>query len=349
MSASIPRRSIRFQLKSGTVVRAAITLLILVYLGLKLDWADLRNQFLKSDPLWLLAACLLFGATFLLAGFRWWILLKVQEIMLPLRFVTAVTFVGQFFNSFLPGAIGGDVVRVFYVLKYSPHNKTRATLSVIVDRAMGLAVVLCSAIIGLAWQFNAWDHHEDIKIIGSVLLMLMGLFVAGLAVLALVPFRRLPAFFHKVWQKIPRHHIGELVVGGIRQHGRSLRLTLDAMAFSVGVQFLVFTAGYCIARAIHLDVTYGQMVVVLAVVTGIVSLPISIGGHGVREGAFIVMFAAFGIISIDQQTGTGREPAILFSVLFFALLSVWSLVGGVVYLMFPDADGRTGHLPHLSR
>lgn len=345
----IPRGCIRFRPKSGTVIRAAITLLILIYLGLKLDWTDLQNQFLESDPLWLLVACLLFGATFLLAGFRWWILLKVQEIMLPLGVVMSVTFVGQFFNSFLPGAIGGDVVRVFYALKYSPQNRTRATLSVIVDRAMGFAVVLCSAIIGLAWQFNASDHYEDIKIIGSVLLILMGLFVAGLTVLALVPFRRLPAFFHKVWQKIPRRHIGELVVEGIRQHGRSLRLTLDAMAFSVGVQFLVFTAGYSVARAIHLDATYGQMVVVLAVVTGIVSLPISIGGHGVREGAFIVMFAAFGIISIDQQAGTGREPAIVFSVLFYALLSVWSLVGGVVYLMFPHAYGRGAHLPNLSR
>jgi hypothetical protein len=46
------------------------------------------------------------------------------------------------------------------------------------------------------------------------------------------------------------------------------------------------------------------------------------------------MFAAFGVITIDKQTGIGQEPAVLFSILFYTLFLIWSLVGGLVYLTF---------------
>ena len=46
------------------------------------------------------------------------------------------------------------------------------------------------------------------------------------------------------------------------------------------------------------------------------------------------MFSTFGMISTDAATGRDQEPAVLFSILFFALASSWSLVGGIVYLTF---------------
>jgi len=51
------------------------------------------------------------------------------------------------------------------------------------------------------------------------------------------------------------------------------------------------------------------------------------------------MFAAFGIISVDRQSGSGQEPAILFSLLFFAIPMIWSLVGAVVYLTYRHEYG----------
>ena len=76
------------------------------------------------------------------------------------------------------------------------------------------------------------------------------------------------------------------------------------------------------------------MLVIITVVICVISLPISIGGHGVREGIFVIMFTAFGLIRLNQQSGAGQETAILFSLLFFAIPLVWSLVGGIVYLSF---------------
>jgi len=98
------------------------------------------------------------------------------------------------------------------------------------------------------------------------------------------------------------------------------------------VTVVLIAGGYCIARGIGLPVGYLELLVIITVAICVTSLPISIGGHGVREGIFVLMFAAFGAIALESEGG--RENAILFSVLFFAVPLVWSLVGGVLYLTF---------------
>jgi uncharacterized protein (TIRG00374 family) len=328
------------------IIRVVITVSILIYVGFKLHWAELGMLLMQCDLVWLLIACFLSGVGFLLASIRWWLLLKVQEIFLPLKVATALTFIGQFFNSFLLGTTGGDVLKLVYVLKYTPYKKTRATLSVVIDRAMGLFILVCCALAALPWQLPFLMQREETKDMVYGLLILFG-FILGVAVsLALIPFQRLPFFLHRLWQKIPRHDILESLIAGFRQHGRSRRLTFEAMVCGLAISFIVFTAGYCIARAIHLDVAYMQILTILAIVICVISLPISIGGHGLREGMFVIMFSVFGIITIDKQTGVGQEPAVLFSILFFALFSVWSLVGGLVYLTFNTSNTKIDSQPH---
>lgn len=289
---------------------------------------------MQSDPLWLLTACLFLGISFLFASIRWWFLLKVQDIFLPLKTVTALTLIGQFFNAFLLGSTGGDVIKILYILKYAPSKKTCATLSIILDRALGLFILLFIALVALPWQLGLLMKSEDTKNIVYALLIIFGFMLGGAISFAFIPFKSSSFFPHKVWQKIPRHDIIESLIAGFRQHGQSKYLTLKAILSSFVLFFLVFTAGYSIARSIHLDVTYVQILIILSVVTCVISLPISIGGHGIREGAFVIMFAAFGVITIDKQTGAGQEPAILFSILFFTLFLIWSLFGGLVYLTF---------------
>ncbi len=319
---------------SWTIIRVTVTISILLYFVFKINWTVLSKQFMQSDPLWLLTACLFVGISFLFASIRWWFLLKVQNIFLPLKTVTALTLIGQFFNAFLLGTTGGDVIKILYVLKYAPSKKTHAMLSIIMDRALGLFILLFIALAALPWQLGLLMKSDDARNIVYSLLIIFGLMLVSAVSFAFIPFKSLPFFPHKLWQRIPRHDIIESLIAGFRQHGQSIYLTLKAILCSFALFLFFFTAGYSIARAIHLDVTFMQILIILSVVTCVISIPISIGGNGIREGAFVIMFAAFGVITIDKRTGGGQEPAILFSILFFALFSVWSLLGGLVYLIF---------------
>ena len=311
-----------------------VTLSIIGFLLYKFDWGELVLQLRRADPVWLAFACVVFGITYLLAAVRWWLLLQVQDIFLRLRVVTALTLIGQFFNNFMLGSVGGDIVKAVYLHRYAPAQRTHATLSVVMDRVLGLFMLLCGSLLAIPWQLHSMmtTDKADTAIVG--LLIVFVVMVAGGIAMAVMPFHRAPKRLRQLWSNIPHHRVIELIVSGFRQHGIALRLTLASIGIAVAVTLGLTLAGFCIAVGIGLDVSYPQLLVILTVAICITSLPISIGGHGVREGIFVIMFAAFGVVSTDASVGAGRETAILFSLLFFAIPLVWSMVGGVIYLVF---------------
>jgi uncharacterized protein (TIRG00374 family) len=315
-------------------LRCTVTVLIITYLAVKIHWPELVAQLIKADFFWLMIACLLFGMMFLFAALRWWLLLQIQEIHLPFQVVTALTFIGQFFNSFLLGSVGGDIIKAVYLHKYVPKQRTRATLSIIVDRILGLFILISASLIAIPWQFQYLLRNGEVNSVIFWLLVIFGICgVLGTAIV-FTPFHRAPPGIRALWNRIPHRHIIELLISGLRQHGSALNLTLASFIAGVTMTAVLIAASYCIGIGIGLTITYLQTLVILTVVICVISLPISIGGHGVREGIFVAMFAAFGVSSENRYSGSGEETAILFSFLFYVIPLIWSLAGGIVYLSF---------------
>jgi glycosyltransferase 2 family protein len=69
----------------------------------------------------------------------------------------------------------------------------------------------------------------------------------------------------------------------------------------------------------------------VAVAYAATALPISVGGHGVREGALLAVLGMFGLISAAGQL----DAALLLAVLAWGLTIFWSLFGGGVLLLAP--------------
>ncbi len=318
----------------GLAFRGAVTVLIIAYLAIKVDWSELIQQLVNANLLWLAGACGLFGLAFLLAAIRWWFLLQVQRVHLPLSSVAAITFIGQFFNSFLLGAIGGDIIKAVYLQKYAPNQKTHATLSIIMDRVIGLLILISACMITIPWQFQYLLLNGQVNSVMFALAVVFGVSALVGLVLVLMPFHRMPRRIRALLNKIPHRHIFKLVISGFRQHGAALKQTLASIFVGMILTAVLVAASYCIAVGIGLTVSYLQMLVIMTVVICAISLPISIGGHGVREGVFVLMFAAFGLINVDPNTGRGGELVILFSLLFYAIPLIWSMVGGIIYLIY---------------
>lgn len=94
----------------------------------------------------LVAVSSLVSVTYLISAYRWRLLLKCQGISIPVHAATSITFLGLFLNSFLPGGgVGGEAVRVAYLVKKLSAKKTVAALSVVVDRLLGFYAMLLVA------------------------------------------------------------------------------------------------------------------------------------------------------------------------------------------------------------
>ena len=80
--------------------------------------AVMANALANADKLWLLAGIAVYGLVELVAGVRWQLLLRIQGIDLSWSRVFKLLLIGVFFNFFIPGGTGGDVVKTFFLLIY---------------------------------------------------------------------------------------------------------------------------------------------------------------------------------------------------------------------------------------
>src|SRR5690606_18844377 len=95
----------------------------------------------EADWSFLAAAILLLPLSYLLTSYRWHVLLAAQGINIGMARTFVINMVGAFYNSFMPGSTGGDLAKAYYASKYT-KDRTRAVLTVLVDRIIGLLALL---------------------------------------------------------------------------------------------------------------------------------------------------------------------------------------------------------------
>lgn len=318
--------------RPATIARFAITALVLAFLFTRLDWGRLVALSSEVNVLWVAAACLLFGATYVLAAIRWWVLLRGQEVKLSLARAVSLTFVSHFFNAFLLGSSGGDLAKIYYVLKEAPTQRAQAVASILMDRILGLGLLLCFATAAIPFFLRDLLGSSQTRAFVFALPLALGVFLCIPLVIGMLRLRHLPAWFLRFWHRLPHWQSVERGLRVLRGYLRSPRPILAATAIGAAIDVLIFCGGYALAQALEIKVTFWQIMTILAIVICVVSVPISVGGHGVREFAFIALFAMFGLSGSSTTHADRTELAVLYSVLFFGTLTVWSIVGGVVYL-----------------
>lgn len=281
-----------------------------------------------AKPGWLIAAFLCIGVGCGLQIVRWSWLLKTQGIFLtPLRTVR-LYFVGLFFNIFLPGGTGGDLVKIFYTARENPDKKYGAAMSVILDRALGmLALILLGGIIGTLF----FSVLISTPISQAMLFTVAAIFAASLGV---VLAAWIVEVFHLA-EKIPnwmplRHSILELAAG-FSAVARQPGTLFACVGISLPAHCLMFLCFYSVSRALTEQLSLAQLFSVLPITQTIASLPISFGGLGVREETFQRILGAL--------YETPASIAVLISIGGYAMVVLWGLVGGLVYVTYRSSSG----------
>ena len=132
----------RWMLPCAKLVVAAILIYWLIGRG-GLPLSELSG--LGQGWPWLLLAQAPYAIVLLLAALRWHLLLKVQGVFYSFREIYSLVLMGIFFNQVLFGSTGGDVIKAYYVARESSERRTAAALTVFIDRAIGLFVLMSIA------------------------------------------------------------------------------------------------------------------------------------------------------------------------------------------------------------
>jgi uncharacterized protein (TIRG00374 family) len=292
---------------------------------------DMADTIRNADPLWLFAGFACYGIVEMLAGIRWHLLLRVQGIHLGWPRLFMLLIIGVAFNYLIPGGTGGDVVKVFYLLKETPGKRSAALLTVLMDRLVGLMalVLLAGFLIAARWSWLVSTPHTAFAV--WTCLLILGSSLVGVGISLIVSKFKL---VHKLPARMPgRDRLAEIALA-YDLYGKAWRPTLAAFAISMGAHIGYFAVFYCPALSFHASKvripTFGEMCAIMPVVNTITSMPISIGGVGVREGLFQLF--------LGQLCGVAPKVAVLMSSAGYLLTMAWGLIGLVIYFFYRPSE-----------
>lgn len=293
--------------------------------------AEMLAALHTANLIWLLPGVMSVGLAFLFQTQRWRLLLKVQGIDMGWWRTLRVYLIGAFFNLFLLGSTGGDVVKIFYAMRETSSKKGAALLSVLVDRMMGLVALVALAIVLFSLRWNLLMSSPITQgLLGTLAIIMggsLGLIVFGFVVDRLKLADKLPG-----WLPL-REKIIELSVA-FSTYARTPKVLAAAFLCSLPAHCLNFLAYFFAARAFGVFAGWSGLCDILSVqpiISTITSLPASLSGVGVREGLFQKIFTTL--------FGTSESVAVMISLTGFLMTVFWGLIGGLVYLAYRPSGG----------
>jgi uncharacterized protein (TIRG00374 family) len=228
----------------------------------------------------------------------------------------ALTMVGQFYNNFMPGSTGGDLLKAYYASKNTP-KRTQVILSVLIDRIVGLLALI---ILGGTMAALQWHIPQCRKIAlasaGIITLVALGLIVFY------TPLRKLTGL-NFILKKLPMQKQVNSAVAALELYGQRPWLMLGTLLMSFPVHVTCIISAMLAGKAfgLPLEAKYYWVVVPVVVLSG--AIPISPQGAGVME---------FFAILLTKKWGCTVTHAFLLTMSIRLVQMLWNLSGAFFVL-----------------
>ena len=272
---------------------------------------------------WVAIGILAYVLVEIAAAFRWHVLLKVQGIHLSLPRLSGLFLIGMFYNQFLPGGTGGDIIKSYFLLKETADKKAGALLAVVFDRFIGLValVAITGALISLRFDFLS-QTLETRRLLWLLLMLLGGSIVVLLSTFVITGFN----LVHSLPKKFPGREKLIEISAAYHLYAHHWPATLVAFGASIVAHLATFATFLCAAYALGAAVPLVNFFAVMPIERTISALPISFAGIGLREKVLQIML--HGLCGVPEAT------AILIGSLSFLIVLICCLPGAIVYFFY---------------
>jgi uncharacterized protein (TIRG00374 family) len=287
--------------------------------------AQIASALRHADFRWVFLGWMCYSVVELLATARWQILLRIQGVRISWLRAGAIVMIGLFFNQFLPGGVGGDAMRLYFIFKQAPGKKIRATLSVAMDRVFGLLAILFLAGTSFGLRFRWLTRSGTSLQIAYLALALLG---TGIVFVIIFLWLVASGLLHNLPNRFPFRKV--IVQSGTALHRYRAYPAAMALAFliTVSAHLAHYTSFYCAGQSLRPETghtaTLADILTIMPLVNTITSLPISLGGLGVRETLFQELLGHLAHVPPAIAAFTAS--------LGYANQISWALVGGALFL-----------------
>ncbi|NPB09217.1 MAG: flippase-like domain-containing protein [Thermodesulfobacteria bacterium] len=292
-------------------LKLAVSVGLLAYLFRQTDfhalWQTLRH--VSLPPLFV---AVFFMALFqLVSAWRWKVVAEFLGFSRSYAYFLRIYLVGVYFNTFLPGLLGGDLVRVFYLVR-DGCGKSAASFSILYDRGFGLlgALFLLAVFLPLEGDFLP-------PLARKVLFLFSVAFLVGTVLLAV---------FLRFLRSRISHELFQTATAVTRPDRFALLFFLG-----LTVQVLYNIHVFFLGEGLGLEVAWPRYFLFVPLMGILASLPVSLGGFGVREGTLSYFLGLLGY---------STEVGVALGFLVYGVNLLAGLAGWVLYLRTGSEEGR---------
>ncbi len=261
----------------------------------------------RESPLYFTATVAIYLAGQVMSAWRWQLLAAVLNLRGPFAEFMRYYFVGVFTNLFVPGLVGGDAARAFYLGRR--HGRMgEAIATALADRGYGLlALFWFAALIALTMNHGTLTPNVTRPIVAVAMVTFAGYLASPL----------IARLIHLTPRPIRR------AIGIITPYLHKPAAVLPAIVVSMILQASLVVCQYVLALGLGLHLPLSMFLLIVPISGVLASLPLTLNGLGLRETAYLFLFG---------MAGVSRDHAIALGLLFFAATIVGGLFGAIAFV-----------------
>lgn len=288
--------------KTSLLIAKFFVSLLLVFMVIKkINLSEVLSLVRASEMSIIGIAAFMIVINLCLATYRWQILMLSEHSYSYLSLLKLL-FISHTYNMLIPGSVAGDIFRAV---------KTNIA-TIVMDRLVGMIGMVMLWLLGFAFSFPLVVKTGLLPYLAGVSLLLCLLTILLLS----------PALSRKIrWVGILagpfREKIKDIVlsVQSYRHHYRKLSVSV---LLTLSAHLLLVTATFLIASSLKAPISYFNCILFVPIIGLLSSLPATVGGLGIREASFVLLFSSVGV---------KPEISLGVSFLFYLILLILALVG----------------------
>lgn len=323
----------------STFLKFALAVLLFSWMILsgKLDLSQLQI-FAAHAPLAFAALGYWLIGPVILASVRWRVLLTCAGFVMSVARSINLQLIGFFFTTVMPGSLGGDFVKVYYVIKDNPDKqRSLAMWSILLDRIVGMCGLFA---VGAVFIYLNFGRLWAVPALRPVILLVYGYllgFIAFLIVLRLLRAQReivvantsVGRVLAKLYEILTAFRV-------YRDHLPALLLSVLISTLSHALSFVLFAM---LAQGLSTGpVDLYALAAIFPIGMLVTTLPLSPGGLGVGHVAFEYLFTLAGL-----SNGANVYNA------YFVSQTCLNLTGVVAYLVHRSAKSAAERVPIMAK
>ncbi len=300
----------------STILAFAVSGISLVYLYRSIDIEKAIEIFRAAHLQFIFYAFFISCLTMLFLLFRWLLFLWALGIKIPTLSVVRYFCIGLFGNPILPSSIGGDVIKVLGLCRFT-DEKAKVVASVLLDRISGFIGMIVVAFSAFLVGFRLLNDF-------FLLIVILGMAVLASLILAVLFIEPIYAFFVCWSGRLPK------LKNSLMQMHYDMTLLKDqkhiffkAIAISVLGQVVCSYCYYLLSIGLLQDVRLFYFLIFLPLISMASAVP-SIGGLGVREWVITILLAKIGV---------AKEISVNLGFLNYIFMVVIGLIGGFIFVV----------------